>query len=718
MDAPPLPTTADNQYRPTHPLLLVVDDLEANLEAMCAILEDNENWQLRCVNSGEAALQCMLQEDISLVLLDVHTPGMDGYEVAELMRGNPRTRHTPIIFISAIAHSQELILRGYHTGAVDFILKPFDPLILRHKIQNLLVHETSRRALQHINLQLEYERAFNASVLSNAAEGIMVVGQDGLIQYANPMAAQMIDTTSEGLIGSAFLPLVNTEDEHTDWLRSPFYQHWRSHQTYRLSEATLKTAKNGRLAVTLSCSPLPRPQRAMVIIIHDISVERDLLQRLESLIITDPVTGLLNRRGFYQAVESALARVKRSGNQLAVLYLDLDGFKRINDSLGHDAGDELLRRVARQFKAGLRSYDSLARLGGDEFTILLDSLDNTRDAARVAEKMMSQISNRQQIKGESFTISASVGIASYPECGMDVDSLLRAADMAMYEAKRNGRQQYHFHTPQMTQRAQARLELEQRLNNAIEQQHFALAWQPQYCLDTGRLRGFEGLLRWTHDNPEHTNPDTFIPLLEETRLINPLGRWIFNEGIARLAQLREHFSDELVLSLNISPMQFSASQLADVLASQLHTHDIAPSQLEVEVTESVLMPDQNSIHTQLRQLRELGVKIAVDDFGSGYSSLAYLRQFHFDTLKIDRTFIANMLDSPRDAAVANAIIELGRHLGLDVIAEGVETQEQRQWLVEHQCTIMQGWLVAPALPFEKAMQVPTQLNWDKLPLVI
>jgi len=718
MDTDLLPTDIPRSAAPPPPLVLVVDDREANLEAMRALLEEDEHLQLRCVDSGEAALQCLLQEDVSLVLLDVQMPGMDGYEVAELMRGNPRTRHTPIIFVSAIARTQELILRGYNTGAVDFILKPFDPSILRHKVHNLLAYETNRRELQHVNRQLEHERAFNASVLSNAAEGIMVVGEDGLIQYANPMMAKMLGHNLEGLMGSAFLPFVRTEEHETDWRGSPFYQHWRNNQTYRLSEATLNTSCGTQLPVTLSCSPLLRPQRAMVIIARDISLERDLMQRLEALIITDPLTGLLNRRGFYQAVESALARIQRSGDRLAVLYLDLDGFKRINDSLGHDAGDELLCRVAEQLRTGLRSYDSLARLGGDEFTVLLDSLDHPRDAARVAEKLMKQISARQQIKGESFSITASVGIASYPECGEDVESLLRAADMAMYEAKRNGRQQYHFHSPQLTARAHARLELEQRLREAIEQQHFALAWQPQFCLDSGRLRGFEALLRWPHGNPDRATPDKFIPMLEETRLINPLGQWIFSEGIARLAEFRKQFGNELVLSLNVSPVQFSGSPLVETLAAQLQAHNVPPSQLEVEVTESVLMPDQDSIHAQLHQLRELGIKIAVDDFGTGYSSLAYLRQFNFDTLKVDRAFIANLLDSPRNAAVVNAIIDLGCHLDLDVIAEGVETPAQRQWLVGHRCTIMQGWLAAPALTLEKALLVPAQLDWAKLPLAL
>jgi len=705
---------------PPLPLLLVVDDREENLVAMQATLGEDTNWQLRCVNSGEEALRCLLQEDVTLVLLDVQMPGMDGYEVAELMRGNPRTRHTPIIFVSAIAHTQDSILRGYTSGAVDFILKPFDPTVLRHKIHNLLALENSRRELQRLSQQLERERAFNASILANAAEGIMVVDEHGLIQYANPVLAQMIGSEVADLKGSAFLNLIELPagegDSGGDWLHSPFRKHWLDDETYRLHEATVLTMNGTRLPAALSCAPLPRPLRAMVVIVRDTSVERDLLAQLESLIITDPLTGLLNRRGFYRALDAALARVQHSGHHLAVIYLDLDGFKHINDSLGHEAGDELLRRVSKQLESGLRPYDALARLGGDEFTVLLDSLDDYRDAARVADKLMALVSVRHQIGGMEFTLSASAGIACWPECEPDADSLLRAADMAMYEAKRNGRQQYCFHSPQMTVRAHVRLELEQRLRNAIEQQHFSLLYQPQFYLESGRLRGFEALLRWNRSNPDAVSPGEFIPLLEETRLIAPLGQWIFEEGIARLVDLRQHFGNDLKLSLNVSPVQFAFPHLVETLSKLLNAHGLNPSQLELEVTEGTLMQNLDAARSQLHHLRELDVKIAVDDFGTGYSSLAYLRQFELDTLKIDRLFIANMLDSPRDAAVVSTIIDLGRRLGLQVIAEGVETRAQRQWLLDHRCTIMQGWLVAPGLPFAEAIQVPKQIDWEHLPL--
>jgi len=698
------------------PILLVVDDLEANLEAMRALLDDDKNWQLRCANSGEAALRCLLAEDVSLVLLDVQMPGMDGYEVAELMRGNPKTRYTPIIFVSAIARTQELILRGYSSGAVDFILKPFDPPVLLQKIKNLLAYESNRRELARVGSQLERERAFSHSVLNNAAEGIAVVDEHGRIQYANPLMAEFVGSTVESLKNSDFCALIASPESERSWPDSSFYQHWQNNRIYRLREAELLRTQGDRLPVALSCAPLPRPQRAMVVIVRDTSVERDLRTRLEALIISDPLTELLNRRGFYLAVEAALARTQRNGGHLAVIYLDLDGFKRINDSLGHAIGDQLLCQVGRQLKSGLRAYDALARIGGDEFTILLDGLSHCSDAARVTDKLMKLVSANYSIEGEVFSISASAGIACYPQGGEDVESLLRAADMAMYEAKQSGRQRYHFHSLQMTERAHTRLELEQRLRQAVEQQQFSLFYQPQFYLQSGKLRGFEALLRWTHGNPGNISPVQFIPLLEETHLINPLGEWIFAEGLDHLQQLRTYLGHAFILSLNVSPVQFAQPKLLENLTQLLRSNDLPPSQLEVEVTESTLMLDMQATQKQLAQLRELGVKVAVDDFGTGYSSLAYLRQFDVDTLKIDRLFITNMLASRRDAAVVSTIIDLARHLGLEVIAEGVESEAQRQWLLKHQCAVLQGWLVAPALPLAEALKTPVQLDFSQMPL--
>ena len=361
-----------------------------------------------------------------------------------------------------------------------------------------------------------------------------------------------------------------------------------------------------------------------------------------------------------------------------------------------------------------RPYDIIARMGGDEFTALLDSLEHPEDAARVAEKLIELISVRHSVEGTEVTLGASIGIAHFPDCGQSVEELLRSADMAMYEAKRAGRQQYRFFSREMNGRAHARLMMEENLRSTIECNGFDLVYQPQIMLETGELRGFEALLRWDFAGHGEVEPNVFIPLLEETRLIDRVGQWALREGVARCRAWRDSFGKDLVLSFNVSPVQFGSAELLDDLRRLLDEFQLDPHQLELEVTEGALMQDLQQSCDKLRKLRELGVRVAVDDFGTGYSSLAYLRHFELDTLKIDRLFIANMLDSPRDAAVVSTIIDLGRNLELEVIAEGVETLAQRDWLVAHGCQVMQGFLVAPGLIAEQTEVFPNQVDWLQL----
>ena len=700
----PLPQTEQG------PVLLVVDDRLENLLAMQAVLEVG-NWRVITAASGERALQYLLDETVDLVLLDVQMPIMDGFEVARIMRSNLRTRFTPIIFVSAEAHSYESVLRGYATGAVDYLLKPVDPNILRHKVRSLLDHERNRRELLQATQQLELAKSFSDSLLDNAAEGILTVNEQGRVTFANAAIARMLRCSVSDLVHANFLDFLEGGSGLDDWQTSPFMEHYDRRETYRLHDARLRTNRGDSLPVALSCAPLPRMQRAMVIIALDMSRMRELQDQLESQAVTDALTGLLNRRGFNQTLEAALARSGRNGKRMAVLYIDLDGFKRINDFLGHEAGDRVLCIVAEQLKSCMRPYDILARMGGDEFTALLDSLEHPEDAARVAEKLLELLATVHRIDGMEVSLGASIGIASYPDCGHTVDGLLRSADIAMYEAKRGGRQQYRFFSPDMNGRARSRLMLEESVRNAIDNKDFVLAYQPQVYLRDGRLRGFEALLRWEHTVAGKVSPSVFIPLLEETRLINRIGDWIFREGATKLQSLQEIYGDELLLSINLSPVQFGMPQLAESLRQIIETHGLRPEQLEIEVTESALMHDIDYTRAQLSQLRALGVRIAVDDFGTGYSSLAYLRHFELDILKIDQLFIANMLDSSRDAAIVSTILELGRNLDLEVIAEGVETLEQRDWLIEHGCEIMQGFLVSRPLSAEVTGRFPQQVDW-------
>ncbi|MEB0040235.1 MULTISPECIES: EAL domain-containing protein [unclassified Pseudomonas] len=692
-------------------VLLVVDDYPENLITMRAVLQ-RQDWHVVTAGSGVEALNVLLEMEVDLVLLDVHMPGMDGFEVARLMRGSQRTRLTPIIFLTASEQSQASVHKGYASGAVDYLFKPFDPQVLKPKVQALLEHQRNRRALQTLSHELEAARAFNASVLSNVAEGILVVDEAGVISFANPAICRLLNATVDELQGTEVIDYLS-KPHVLQWSESDFYRSYRNADTYRMHDAVLRTADGPQVPVALSCAPLPAEQRSMVLSILDMSVVRDLCQQLEQQAVTDSLTGLLNRRGFYQTVENTLARSDRADKSLVVLYLDLDGFKRVNDSLGHDAGDRVLLWVAEQLRECLRPYDILARMGGDEFTAVIDGLDYPEQAAIIAEKLIERVSVRQQIDGLDVTLGASIGIATYPDCGADLDGLLRAADIAMYEAKRAGRQQYRFYDHEMNGRARSRLMLEESVRTAIEGNDFSLVYQPQVSIEHGRVRGFEALLHWQHPDVGDVPPGLFIPLLEETRLINRLSSWIFEQAAEQRLAWNGIFPQELVLAVSVSAAQFSLPNLASELHLAINRYGLRPHQLEVEISEGSLA--QSLIHSrkQLQALREVGVRIAMDDFGVGECSLSLLHTLELDTLKIDRQFVARLLDSPRDAAVARSVIQLCRELGMLVIAEGVDKAEHYQWLAENGCHLVQGALITPPLTADGALQFLKPFDWDR-----
>lgn len=693
-------------------VLLIVDDYPENLISMRALLQ-RQDWHVLTAASGFDALNILLSHDVDLVLLDVQMPGMDGFEVARLMRGSQRTRLTPIIFLTANEQSQDAVIKGYASGAVDYLFKPFDPQILKPKVQALLEHQRNRRALQRLSHDLEVARAFNASVLDNAAEGILVVGEDGLIRFANPAISRLLNAPVKELEGKEFLDFL--QKPHIPlWADSEFYASYKRGETLRLHDALLRTAPGQQVPVALSCAALPSEQHAMVVTVLDMSVVRHLHQQLEFQAVTDPLTGLLNRRGFYQTVENLLLRGERSDSSWVLLYLDLDGFKRVNDSLGHDAGDRVLRWVSEQLKACLRPFDILARMGGDEFTALLD-LEFPEQAAKIAEKLIERVSICQQIEGLDIALGASIGIATYPDCGSNLDGLLRASDIAMYEAKRAGRQQYRFYDHEMNGRARSRLMLEESVRAAIENRDFNLVYQPQVAIDTGQIRGFEALLRWQHPSVGDVPPGLFLPLLEEARLISRLGSWIYHRGAGQRKAWETLFAEDLVLGVSLSNTQFSLPNLVTELRQVMERHALQPRQLEVEVTEEALMQNPDETRKQLRLLRNLGVRVALDDFGSGPCSLAHLRDLELDTLKLDRHLIARLPDSKRDASLVSTVISLCKQYGLLVIAEGVETIEQYQWLQAHGCEYVQGFLVARPLIAEDAASFAEPFDWSALP---
>jgi diguanylate cyclase (GGDEF)-like protein len=415
----------------------------------------------------------------------------------------------------------------------------------------------------------------------------------------------------------------------------------------------------------------------------------------------DQLTSLPNRTMLRERVEHALARAMRAGTGVATLVLDMDRFKEINDMLGHEIGDKLLIEVAQRIRASVRDQDTVARLGGDEFAVVLEGVSEAREVLPVIERIIDSLGEVTTIGGHEINSSTSVGIAMFPENGSNLSELLRAADLAMYQAKSSGRGRYQFFADAMQEEAQSRHALEWALRRAVERGEFQLVYQPQICLRTGMVIGVEALLRWMNPTRGLLTPYHFIAGLEEFGLINEVGEWVLQTACEQVRRWHAMDLEPMRIGVNVSAQQFEDPMLIDKIRSALKETKLPPEFLEIELTESCLMSDPGEAGALLRELREVGVRIAIDDFGTGYSSLTYLHDFPLNALKIDKNFVQSVESNDRGGPIANMIVGLGKNLGLDVIGEGVETEGQLEYLRNQGCDIAQGYLYArPEAPAE------------------
>jgi len=408
----------------------------------------------------------------------------------------------------------------------------------------------------------------------------------------------------------------------------------------------------------------------------------------------DQLTGLPNRTLLRERVNHALARAMRSGSGVATLILDMDRFKEINDMLGHEVGDKLLIKAAKRIRANVRDEDTVARLGGDEFAVVLEGVSEPKEVLPVIERIVDSLREVTTVDGHEVNTSTSIGIAMYPENGSNLSELLRAADLAMYQAKSSGRSCYQFFADAMQEEAQSRRALEWALRHAVEANEFQLVYQPQVCLRTGDVIGVEALIRWMHPTRGLLTPYHFISALEEFGLINEVGEWVLQTACEQMRRWQALELQPMRISVNVSAQQFEDPLLIDKIRSALTNTDLSPEFLELELTESCLMSDPAQAGALLREIRDIGVRIAIDDFGTGYSSLTYLNEFPLNALKIDKSFVQSVESNDRGGPISNMIIGLGQNLGLEVIAEGVETPGQLAYMQEHGCDIAQGYLYA------------------------
>ena len=427
-------------------------------------------------------------------------------------------------------------------------------------------------------------------------------------------------------------------------------------------------------------------------------------ERIRHQAYHDPLTGLPNRASFTEHLEEAMRRAKRAGWPLALLFLDLDLFKRVNDCLGHDAGDRLLRVAAERIRRAVREADMLFRMGGDEFTVLLEDVRGPEEAAMVATRVLETIAEPLQLQHHEIAVTSSVGIALYPRDDLVGERLVKAADTAMYRAKELGRNRYAFFAREMNERVETQMMVEAALRRALKNEEFVLYFQPRVSAATGRATGAEALLRWKHPEWGLVEPARFVPLLEETGLIVPVGAWVLAEACRAARAWQSAGLPPLRVSVNLSSRQFRSEALCDAVSEALRSSGLAPQLLELELTESLLIENVEHAMGVMGQLKAIGTIISIDDFGTGYSSLGYLKRFPIDSLKIDRSFVRDIATSPKDAAIVKAISALARSLGIGLIAEGVEEPWQVEFLRGRHCTELQGFFFSRPLPEEALVE--------------
>jgi diguanylate cyclase (GGDEF)-like protein/PAS domain S-box-containing protein len=530
-----------------------------------------------------------------------------------------------------------------------------------------------------------------ARAFENTADGVVIYDPQRRIISVNKSFTTITGYQEHEVIGKSAEFLGS--DRHDD----AFYRDVASivDEKGRWQGEMTRRRKNGEVYPALCSISAVKDDKGgitnYVTVFNDISSFKEYEAKLEFIAHHDSLTGLPNRALFLERFRQALVRARRRNGALAVLFIDLDQFKTINDSLGHHAGDKLLQVVATRLQACVRESDVVARLAGDEFTVMVDDLAKTEDAGKIAEKLLRALANPVEVAEHKLSVAASIGISCYPIDGEDSDTLLKNADAAMYAAKESGRKTYQFFTPEMNERVMKRVQMETSMRRALERNEFVLHYQPKVELASGAIYGIEALLRWAHPERGLVSPAEFIPVLEDTGLIVPVGEWVTREACRQIRAWQKSGLKVPPVAVNLSARQFQQKNLEGTVVEILKETGVTPELLQFEITESLLMNDPEGAERTLRALKAAGVRLSIDDFGTGYSSLAYLRRFPLDMLKIDRAFVKDMVDNPDDAAITLAVISLAHSLGLKVVAEGVETEAQVNLLALHSCDEMQGY---------------------------
>ncbi|MBU1039799.1 MAG: EAL domain-containing protein [Proteobacteria bacterium] len=699
--------------------VLAVDDEQVNLLLLAGLLR-RQGVNVVTARSGFDALKLMPKHDFALILMDVMMPGMDGFTTAERIRTDEATRHIPIIFVTAISKEQRHVFKGYEAGAVDYLIKPFEHDILKSKVQVFVEMHRQRMALKHAGAALERtvaelrssalalseSRARFQRLFTSMFNGFMLLSSEGTasstseqwrLAELNAAMEQIFERPREDLLDKTLGEVLpNIESYWRDFVE----------QVAGSGKPAQFEGYMGELRRWLRISAYVPGPGLVALVAEDITARRQAEETLHERTFQDPLTGLANRALFLNRLDQAMERSRRRLNyQYAVIFLDLDNFKPVNSSLGYASGDQVLRTVAERIQDIARGLDTVARCGPDEFGLILEELKNSGEALRVARRIGQELLKVLEMDGHQLHFTASMGVVLGPAEYGQPEELLQDAALAMEHARALGGGKIRVFKWAMRKRAQYALTVHQSLHTALDREEFRLHYQPIFNLADNTLAGFEALIRW-QSGDRLVPPNDFIPHAEQTGLIVPIGAWALMESCREAARWERDFAlpKNFTIAVNLSARQFAQPDLLRYLARALDETGLAPSRLKVEITETLVMQNPESVVHKLRGLREMGTKVSIDDFGTGYSSLAYLQRFPINTLKVDRSFVSDM-DAFENLVIVRTIVSLAHNLGLDVVAEGIETERQRDFLADLSCECGQGYLFSRPLPQDRALEM-------------
>lgn len=688
--------------------ILIADDEPRILLGLKTLLTA-EGYEVETAADGTAARGILEQRFFDIALLDLMMPGMTGHELISHLHA--REIDTTVIVVSGDT-SIDSAIEALRAGAHDFVRKPYFPEILLKSIENALHRRRLEREGRRMQVRLERSEKLHSFLVNHSPYLIYLLDSQGRFRFVNRQMETLLGGTKGELIGRHFSELLPPDQQdavaHDFAERQAGARHGGAVELHLLcegGEGEHIIVENNFIPVELNACGLQGPdieggrkRFGMYGVARDITLHKRAEATIHFQAHHDLLTRLPNRTLFKERLTAALAQARHEGGGLAVMFLDIDRFKVVNDHLGQRVGDELLCALAGRINGCLRTDDTLARIGGDEFAILASGIDDMADAEHIAQKIIAALNHPFSLSGHELFAAVSIGIAIYPQHGDSVESLLKNADIAMYHGRNGTHDSHRFYAAHMDQTFSRHLVIEQAIRMALDSGQFKVYYQPQLRAADSRIMGVEALIRWEHPEMGPVSPAEFVPIAEETDLIVALGEWVLRQACTELAAWRAAGHRDVRLAVNCSAIELSRPGFAERVISVLSESGLPGSALEIEITENVLMHDVEVVAEMLHRMSGYGISISIDDFGTGYSSLSYLNQFPIHRLKIDRSFVRRIGDQSRGDSIVSAIIAMARSLEIEIIAEGVETEIQRRFLTDRGCDVLQGFLYSPAIP--------------------